>query len=86
MGTPEFAVPSLDILVKHGFDIMAVITAPDKPAGRGRKISQSAVKKYALENSIPVLQPANLKDPAFTKKIATVKCKPTNRCSIQDAT
>lgn len=69
MGTPEFAVPSLDILVEQGFEICAVITAPDKPAGRGRKISQSAVKKYALENSIPILQPTNLKDPAFIKDL-----------------
>lgn len=69
MGTPEFAVPSLDILVNQGFEICAVITAPDKPAGRGRKISQSAVKKYALENLIPVLQPTNLKDPAFRKEL-----------------
>ncbi len=69
MGTPEFAVPSLDILVKNGFDIAAVITAPDKPAGRGKKISQSAVKKYALENSIPILQPTNLKDPVFINEL-----------------
>jgi len=65
MGTPEFAVPSLDILIKNGFDVCAVITAPDKPAGRGRKLSESAIKAYALANSIPVLQPTNLKDPEF---------------------
>lgn len=69
MGTPEFAVPSLDILVKNGFDIRAVITAPDKPAGRGRKITQSALKRYALEKSIPVLQPINLKDPEFITQL-----------------
>lgn len=65
MGTPEFAVPSLEILIKNGFDVCTVITAPDKPAGRGRKLSESAIKAYALANSIPVLQPTNLKDPEF---------------------
>ncbi|PKP33894.1 MAG: methionyl-tRNA formyltransferase [Bacteroidetes bacterium HGW-Bacteroidetes-17] len=65
MGTPEFAVPSLDILIKNGFDVSAVITAPDKPSGRGRMLSESAIKAYALANSIPILQPTNLKDPEF---------------------
>jgi methionyl-tRNA formyltransferase len=72
MGTPEFAVPSLDILVKNNFEVIAVITAPDKPAGRGRKISQSAIKKYALENSIRVLQPTNLKDPEFIDELKQI--------------
>lgn len=71
MGTPEFAVPSLDILVKNSYNVVAVITAPDKPAGRGRKITFSAVKKYALEQQIPILQPTNLKDPEFIKELKT---------------
>ena len=69
MGTPEFAVPSLDILVKSSYQVVAVVTAPDKPAGRGRKISHSAVKEYAIEQQIPLLQPTNLKDPEFVKEL-----------------
>ncbi len=65
MGTPPFAVASLDALVKAGFTISAVVTAPDKPAGRGLQLQQSAVKKYAVENNLPILQPVKLKDPAF---------------------
>ena len=65
MGTPPFAVASLDALVKAGFTISAVVTAPDKPAGRGLQLQESAVKKYAVENNLPVLQPIKLKDPAF---------------------
>ncbi|MDX2133142.1 MAG: methionyl-tRNA formyltransferase [Saprospiraceae bacterium] len=64
LGTPEFAVPSLDILVQHGYPIPAVVTAPDKPGGR-LGVQQSAVKRYALEHDLPVLQPPKLKDPAF---------------------
>lgn len=71
MGTPEFAVPSLATLVKNNFNVVAVVTAPDKPAGRGRKITHSPVKKYALENQIPVLQPSRLKDPEFIEKISS---------------
>lgn len=65
MGTPPFAVASLDALVKAGFTISAVVTAPDKPAGRGLQLQESAVKKYAVENNLPVLQPVKLKDPVF---------------------
>ncbi len=65
MGTPDFAVASLDALVQANFDIVAVVTAPDKPAGRGQKINESAVKKYAVEKGIPVLQPERLKNPEF---------------------
>lgn len=71
MGTPEFAVPSLAILLKHGYKVEAVITAPDKPRGRGRKLQPSPVKSYALENGIPVLQPTNLKSPQFNEELAT---------------
>lgn len=69
MGTPEFAVPSLSSLVNNGFEVVAVVTAPDKPAGRGRKITQSPVKKFALNNQIPVLQPTNLKDTQFIEEL-----------------
>ncbi len=69
MGTPQFAVASLDELVKAGSDIVGVVTAPDKPAGRGQKINESAVKQYAVENGLTVLQPTNLKDPVFLEKL-----------------
>lgn len=69
MGTPEFAVPSLEILVEHKFNVVAVITAPDKPQGRGQKLTASPVKESALKHNIPVLQPANLKAPAFIEEL-----------------
>ncbi len=65
MGTPEFAVATLDALVRTGFDVAGVVTAPDRPAGRGRQLKASAVKQRALELGLPVLQPEKLKDPAF---------------------
>jgi len=65
MGTPEFAVASLDALIKAGHDVVGVITAPDKPAGRGMKMNESAVKKYAAEHSLNILQPEKLKTPRF---------------------
>ena len=70
MGTPEFAVASLDAMVKQDYTISAVVTAPDRPAGRGRKMNTSAVKEYALKQKLPLLQPENLKDPAFHKELA----------------
>lgn len=73
MGTPDFAVATLKALVEEGKNIVAVITAPDKPAGRGRKINQSAVKKYAVANGLPVLQPSNLKDPEFLGELKTLE-------------
>src|ERR1700748_3726583 len=69
MGTPEFAVASLHALLENGFDVAAVVTAPDKPAGRGLKLSESAVKQYALQKKIPVLQPVKLKDPIFHEQL-----------------
>lgn len=69
MGTPAFAVESLNILVQNGYDIAAVVTAPDKPAGRGQKINFSAVKEYALQNDLPILQPTKLKDTAFIQSL-----------------
>jgi methionyl-tRNA formyltransferase len=65
MGTPDFAVESLKGLVENGYNIAGVITMPDKPGGRGHKIQHSAVKKYALEQNLPLLQPEKLKDEAF---------------------
>ncbi|MEG2060420.1 MAG: methionyl-tRNA formyltransferase [Alistipes sp.] len=65
MGTPEFAVPSLQALVAGGYNLVGVVTAPDKPAGRGQKLQQSEVKVAALALGLPVLQPEKLKDPAF---------------------
>ena len=69
MGTPDFAVASLDALVQANFDVVAVVTAPDKPAGRGQKLSESAVKKYAVEKGIAVLQPEKLKNPEFIEQL-----------------
>ncbi|KIO77915.1 methionyl-tRNA formyltransferase [Pedobacter lusitanus] len=65
MGTPDFAVASLNALVEAGFEIAGVVTAADKPAGRGQKLQESAVKKYAVEKGLKVLQPLKLKDPEF---------------------
>lgn len=69
MGTPEFAVESLKALVDRQFNVVAVVTMPDKPAGRGHKIQYSAVKQYALSQGIPVLQPEKLKDEAFLAEL-----------------
>lgn len=69
MGTPHFAVPSLDILVQNNYNVVGVITAPDKPAGRGQQLHQSAIKKYAVENGLPVLQPEKLKNPEFIAEL-----------------
>ena len=73
MGTPQFAVPSLNKLYEAGYDIAAVVTAPDKPAGRGMQLAQSAVKRYAVEKNINILQPEKLKDPAFLEKLKSLK-------------
>lgn len=72
MGTPQFAVSSLDALIKAGCDIVAVVTAPDKPAGRGQKLSESAVKQYSVMNGIKVLQPEKLKDPIFLEELRSL--------------
>jgi len=69
MGTPDFAVPTLQALVEHRYQVVAVVTAPDKPAGRGQKIQQSPVKEYAVTQGIPVLQPTNLKSEAFLEEL-----------------
>lgn len=69
MGTPEFAVESLKQLLNGNFDVAAVVTTPDKPAGRGLKIRESAVKQYAVQNHLPVLQPVHLKDDEFIRQL-----------------
>ena len=70
MGTPEFAVASLKALVENGYDVVAVVTQPDKPVGRhGSVLQPSEVKKYALEKGIPVLQPEKMKDPEFVQQL-----------------
>lgn len=73
MGTPDFAVKSLDILVENGFDVVGVITAPDRKAGRGRQLRKSAVKEYAETKGLNILQPTNLKSPAFLEELAALK-------------
>ncbi len=69
MGTPDFAVPSLKILLENGYNIVAVITAPDKPAGRGMKISESDIKKYAIAQNLTILQPEKLKNEEFISEL-----------------
>ncbi|CAM4300451.1 methionyl-tRNA formyltransferase [Pedobacter westerhofensis] len=69
MGTPDFAVASLNALFENGYDIAGVVTAADKPAGRGQKLHESAVKKYAVEKGLKVLQPLKLKDPEFIEEL-----------------
>jgi methionyl-tRNA formyltransferase len=69
MGTPEFAVPALEILIENKFNVVAVITAPDKPQGRGQKLSFSPVKECAIKHNLPVVQPTNLKAPEFLEEL-----------------
>jgi methionyl-tRNA formyltransferase len=73
LGTPDFAVASLSALIEAGFPIAAVVTAPDKPAGRGMLLTESPVKKFALSHQIPVLQPTNLKSPAFIEELKSFR-------------
>ena len=73
MGTPEFAVAPLDALRKNGFEVVGIVTVADKASGRGLKVNESAVKKYAVENNIPVLQPISLKDPEFLEALKAWK-------------
>ena len=72
LGTPEFAVPSLAVLIENGYEVVGVITAPDKPAGRGQKLQLSAVKAYSLEKGLKIFQPLRLKDPDFLSDIKTL--------------
>ncbi|MBL0302328.1 MAG: methionyl-tRNA formyltransferase [Cytophagaceae bacterium] len=71
MGTPDFAVATLQRLLEAGFEVVAVVTAPDKPVGRGQKLSESPVKKFAIEKEIDVLQPEKLKNKEFVEKLAS---------------
>ncbi len=73
MGTPDFAVASLDAIVKAGFKVVGIVTAPDKPAGRGMNLNQSAVKKYAIENGLNILQPEKLKNPDFIDSLKALQ-------------
>lgn len=73
MGTPDFAVAPLDALIKAGYNVVGVVTVADKPSGRGLKVNESAVKKYAVEHGLPVLQPVKLKDPEFLEQLAAWK-------------
>src|SRR5215217_9327992 len=73
LGTPDFAVASLNALVQAGYNIVGVVTAPDKPAGRGMKLQESAVKKYALEKGLKILQPEKLKNPEFLEELRSLK-------------
>ena len=73
MGTPEFAVAPLDALRKNGYEVVGVVTVADKASGRGLKVNESAVKKYAVEHNIPVLQPLSLKDPEFLEALKAWK-------------
>lgn len=72
-GTPEFAVASLKALVEAGANVVAVVTAPDKPAGRGRKLQESDVKRYAVSQGLPVLQPKNMKSESFIEELRSYK-------------
>lgn len=69
MGTPAFAVPSLEILLAHSYHVVAVVTAPDKPKGRGQKVTPSPIKEVAQQYHLPILQPTHLKDPAFIQTL-----------------
>jgi methionyl-tRNA formyltransferase len=72
-GTPEFASAQLENIILNGFEVVAAVTAPDKPSGRGKKIQQSAVKQTAINHGIDVLQPEKLKDPVFLKQLADLQ-------------
>src|SRR5690554_1763938 len=73
MGTPGFAVASLNALVENGYNVVGVITAPDKPAGRGKKLTESEVKKYAAEKGLKILQPEKLKNPDFLEELKSLQ-------------
>jgi len=75
MGTPDFAVEALRCLVEGGYNVVGVITMPDKPAGRGHKLQFSPVKQYALEHNLPLLQPEKLKDEAFVESLPSACCR-----------
>ena len=69
LGTPDFAVESLRRIVEEGYNVVGVVTMPDKPAGRGHRMYQSPVKEFALEKGLRLMQPAKLKDPEFVEEL-----------------
>jgi len=73
MGTPEFAIPSLEMLVREGYEVAAVVTQPDKPKGRGKKTAMPPVKEFAIKNNIEVLQPSKVKTPEFVSTIRELR-------------
>lgn len=73
MGTPEFAIPSLKILLEHGHNIVSVVTTPDKPQGRGHQIAPSPIKEFAVQHTLPLLQPENLKSSDFASDVARLQ-------------
>ena len=73
MGTPDFAVESLKILIEHNYNVVGVVTNPDKPAGRGQKFKESAIKQYAISNGLHILQPQSLKDPQLKNEIQALE-------------
>ena len=73
MGTPEFAIPSLRVLLEHGFDVVSVVTAPDKPQGRGQKIAPSPVKDFSLQKNLRILQPERLKSTEFISDVTRLQ-------------
>lgn len=72
MGTPDFAVGTLKKILETDFNVVGVITAPDRPAGRGRKVQESAVKQFAVQHNLKVLQPTNLKDESFLEELKSL--------------
>ena len=73
MGTPDFAVPTLTALIEGGHEVVAVVTQPDKPKGRGKAVLMTPVKEKAIEYEIPVYQPVNVRDPEFVELLKTMK-------------
>ena len=73
LGTPEFAVASLDRIIRDGYNVVGVVTAPDKPAGRGHKLLQSAVKQYAVAHGLHLMQPEKLRSPEFIDELRALE-------------
>lgn len=73
MGTPHFALPGLRILLEHQYEVVSVVTAPDKPRGRGQEVTSTPVKEFALQKNLPLLQPENLRDPKFTEALNNLR-------------
>ena len=82
MGTPDFAIPSLNSLIENKHEVLAVVTAPDKERGRGRKVSFTAVKEFAIKNNLPVLQPQKLKNQDFIEDLQKYNADSFCCCSL----